>query len=213
MIHTVPVPRSRVLLRPLLVTLAVAVAGLGATACSDRDGRSLPPPEPRQTTTPVSSPVVGQPSEDGGALEVFALFSTAFANGEAIPPQHTCAGADVSPPLDWASPPAASELALVVRDDSANGFVHWVMTGIDPLMQSVGEDGVPESAIETMNDAGTIGWSGPCPPPGAPHTYVFTLHALAAPLVLEPGTPGAEAARLVEDASTAQAVLTGTFQR
>lgn len=200
--------------RSALLALAACTV-LGATACSESDGRTLPPPSNHQTTTPVSSPVVGQPSEvDGdGVTEVFALFSVAFDNGQAIPGVYSCLGADLSPPLDWASAPPAAELALVVRDTDAAGFVHWVMTGIDPLVTSIGEDGVPEGAIEATNDTGTVGWAGPCPPAGPPHTYVFTLHALPEPLVIEPGAPPDEAALLVEGSSAGQAVLTGTFQR
>jgi Raf kinase inhibitor-like YbhB/YbcL family protein len=193
---------------PLVASVAVALLGM---ACSSTDGRTLPPPDPHRTTTSVSAPVVGQPSDggDGGVVEVFALYSTAFAEGAPIPERFTCAGVDVSPPLDWVAAPPAAELALVVRDRDAGGFVHWVVGGIDPLVQGLGEDGVPEGAVEGANDGGTLGWLGPCPPSGT-HTYVFTLHALPEPLTLDPGLDPKEAAQLVEGASSAQASLTGT---
>jgi phosphatidylethanolamine-binding protein (PEBP) family uncharacterized protein len=187
----------------------VAVLAVGAVACSRSDGRSLPPPDPSRTTTSVSAPVVGQPSGDQ-VQEVFSLFSSAFVDGGAIPAEHTCSGAGTSPGLSWASTPPAAELALVVRDRSAAGFVHWVVTGIDPLVQGFGPGGVPESAVEAANGTGSVGWSPPCPPPGTgPHTYELVLHALPEPLALVPGTPGEEAAQLVEGASSERAALSG----
>lgn len=203
-VHTVPVPRQPT---PLLVALAAAAL----VACSSSDGRMLPPPDPHTTTTSVSAPVVGQPSEDGGVVEVFSLTSAAFPDGGVIPGRFTCEGEDLSPPLAWASTPAAAELALVVRDRDAAGFVHWIVTRIDPAIQGFGEGGVPEAAVETGNSAGTLGWYGPCPPAGTgTHNYDFVLHALPEPLSLEPGMPAAEAAQLVEGASSSHAALSGT---
>jgi Raf kinase inhibitor-like YbhB/YbcL family protein len=198
--------------------LASASFALAAVACSSGDGRTLPPPDPHQTTTSVSAPVVGQPSAEGGssdgaAVEVFSLSSPAFSRGAVIPDRLTCDGEGLSPPLAWASTPPAAELALVVRDRDAP-FVHWVVTGIDPSVRGFGEDGVPEAAVEALNSAGRPGWSPPCPPAGdAPHTYDFVLHALPEPLALEAGMPGEEVARMVEGASSDRAVLSATFGR
>lgn len=192
--------------RTLLLLACVAAA-----ACSSSDGRTLPPPDTDDTTTSVSAPVVAQPSDGGedSLVEVFALYSAAFVEGTTIPERFTCTGENLSPPLDWVATPPAAELALVVRDRDAGGFVHWVVSGIDPLIQGLGEGGVPEGAVEATNDAGSPGWFGPCPPSGT-HTYVFTLHALPEPLALAPGMPAGEAALLVEGASAGQASLSGT---
>lgn len=200
-VHNVPMAR-----RTLLLLACVAAA-----ACSSSDGRTLPPPDLDNTTTSVSAPVVGQPSDggEGSLVEVFALYSAAFVEGATIPDRFTCTGENLSPQLDWLATPPAAELALVVRDLDADGFVHWVVTGIDPLIQGFGEGGVPEGAVEATNDTGTIGWAGPCPPSGT-HNYVFTLHALPEPLALTSGTPAREAAQLVEGASAGQASLSGT---
>lgn len=186
----------------------MAVLGV---ACSSSDGRELPAPDPSQTTTSVSAPVVAQPSDDAEISSTFVLTSTAFVEGGVIPEVNTCTGADISPPLAWSGAPAAAELALVVRDRDAAGFVHWVVTGIDPTVQGFGAGGVPEGAVEALNGAGTIGWFGPCPPAGSgTHTYELVLHALPEPLALAPGTEAQEAAALVEGASSATATLTGT---
>lgn len=206
MVHTWPVRRlfpSR--LAVLAVLLAVTASG---AACSSSDGRVLPPPKPGQTTT-VPSIADGSASVSG----VFSLSSPEFAGGDPMPVVHTCDGAGTSPPLQWASTPPAAELAVVVRDPDAGGFVHWVVTGIDPLVQGLAEGAVPEGAVEATNDAGTLGWTGPCPPAGTTHTYELVLHALPEPLTLEPGTDGRQAAAMVEGASSAQAVLTATYSR
>ena len=189
---------------PFFASVAIALA---AMACSSSDGRTLPPPDPHKTTTSVSAPVVAQPSDggDGGIVEVFALYSAAFVEGTPIPTRYTCDGENISPPLDWIAAPPATELALVVRDRDAGGLVHWVVSGIDPLVQGLGEGGVPEGAVEAAD-----GWFGPCPPSGT-HAYVFTLHALLEPLALTAGLPADEAAQLVEGSSSSRATLTGTF--
>ena len=48
------------------------------------------------------------------------LTSQAFRQNGEIPPQHTCQGADVSPPLAWSGVPANTKsLALIVDDPDA----------------------------------------------------------------------------------------------
>src|ERR1700749_969963 len=59
------------------------------------------------------------------------ISSPALANNAPIPPDFTCKGADVSPPLAWSAPLGA---ALGVDDpDAVNGlYVHWIVIGIAP---------------------------------------------------------------------------------
>lgn len=201
------------MLRRLL--LLPAVLALAAGACSTQDGRSLPPPRPDQTTTTSTEP----PTLDGdstgqGAVEVFSLLSEAIPGGGEIPAEHTCDGADTSPPLAWASTPPAAELALIVRDPDADGFVHWLVTGIDPLVQGVAAGGVPEGATEHDNDFDVAGWRGPCPPEGEAHTYELALYALPEPLPASDPTLTSDAlVAQIEGSASAVAVLTGTYER
>ena len=194
--------------RHLLALLVATGMGVSALACSSSDGRDLPPPRVAQTTTP-SAPVVQEPVGSG---EVFSLSSSAFAEGTEIPDRFTCRGEELSPALEWSGTPLdTSSLALVVRDLSAGGFVHWVVTHIDPFVQSVGEDGLPENAVEGLNSTGSNGWAGPCPPAGSGvHTYEFALLALVDPVSVPLDAPAEQAAAALEAAAVERAVLTGS---
>ena len=54
-------------------------------------------------------------------------------------------------------PGSTVELALTVTDTDANGFVHWVVAGLDPSVQAVTTGVVPDGAIQAKNGAGTVG--------------------------------------------------------
>jgi Raf kinase inhibitor-like YbhB/YbcL family protein len=192
--------------RLLAVVAVVGLLAVVAVACSADDGRALPPADPRQTTTTSSTPSIEPPT---GELGPFTLRSTAFADGGAMPDELTCTGASVSPDLSWTGTPAdAAALAIVARDRNAGGFVHWVVTDIDLFVRGIGEGGVPENAVEGRNDAGTLGWLGPCPPAGSgTHTYEVALLALPGTVNVPPDATGAQAAALLE-ASASE--LTGT---
>jgi Raf kinase inhibitor-like YbhB/YbcL family protein len=190
------------------VTRAIWVcAALVLLACSD-DGRELQPPSADQTTTlPTTSTSVA-------AAAVMTFSSPSFAAGAAIPAEYTCDGESLSPALAWADlPDAAVELVVIVTDPDADGFVHWVIAGLDPASLGVDPGTVPEGAVEATNDAGSVGWTGPCPPPDESHQYVFTLYALAEPLGLQPGLAGRQAAELAQQAALANATFTANYAR
>lgn len=195
------------------LTLAVAVAVLLAVAaCGDSaDGRTLRTPRPDQTTTTVASRAAtagvdaGSASADDAAAsttttatEALALSSSAIPEGGEVPARYTCRADDVSPPLLWTGvPPGTVELALVVRDIDAGGFIHWVVAGLSPDLGGIAEDSPPAGAVEAANDFGRPGWAGPCPPAGT-HAYEFRVYALAQPSGVVAGEPGADAAARVE---------------
>ena len=183
--------------------IAAAVVG-----CDDQDGRALPEPADTTTTTVAStttttSGVIVQPPDDGK----FRIESPVVAPGTELPVTFTCFGEGISPPLAWDAVPDGFSTALVVRDLDADGFVHWIVTGIDPSVRGWGEGGLPEQVVEGPNDAGGTGWTPPCPPSGT-HRYVFTIHALAEPIEPQPDLTAEQAARLIERRSAEQAVLT-----
>ena len=110
----------------------------------------------------------------GAAL---ALTSPAFHTGGTIPARYTCSGANVSPPLRWTAGPRATRSFSVTMVDVTVGFLHWQALSIPASVHSL-----PRNAHlrrEGVNSFGKVGYGGPCPPPGRPHRYVFTVRAHA----------------------------------
>ena len=93
-----------------------------------------------------------------------------------------CNGENRTPRLTWDAPPAGTRsIALMVVDPDApksGGWVHW-RVGMPARARAVGPV-LPPHAVAGKNDFGTVGWGGPCPPPGQLHHYVFSLFALDA---------------------------------
>ena len=142
----------------------------------------------------------------------FTLTSPAFADGGAIPTEHSCDGGDKPIPLAWSGvPEGTAELALVMDDPDARGFVHWVVVGIPPSASGFDNGELPAGAQEGSTGFG-VGYGGPCPPSGT-HHYEFTLYALSSPLGAG-GSPTAEAVRAAAaDKTLGEAELTGTYAR
>ena len=205
------------------MTLALAVA-LASAACGDSaDGRSLQTPRPDQTTTTVAASAAtagvdagSASAADGSATTAtetapLRLSSSAIAEDGVVPARYTCRGDDVSPPLLFQDVPAGTvELALVVRDVDAEGFVHWVVAGMTPDLGGLAEGTPPTGAVEATNDLGRTGWAGPCPPAGT-HHYELRLYALSQPSGVVAAEAGADAAARVEaTAALASAVLSAS---
>jgi Raf kinase inhibitor-like YbhB/YbcL family protein len=187
----------------------LVLSGLALVACA-HDGRTLQPAPPG-ATAPTTIPATSTTA--GAAL---GLTSSAFTPNGPLPVELTCDGTNVSPSLQWtgAVPAGATELVLTVTDPDAGGFVHWVLTGLAPVLRGIGPGAVPEGAIEAMNGKGEAGWTGPCPPQGPAHHYVFTLYALGAPSGVTAGMSATDAIVKITSAPVlASATLTGTYQR
>ena len=141
------------------------------------------------------------------------LTSPAFADGDTIPAKYTCKGIDVSPPLDIQGVPVeAASLAIVMHDpDAPHGdFLHWSVWNLNTDIISLGEDELPDNAMQGTNDFGQTDYRGPCPPSGM-HHYVFDLYALDTELDLSEGADREELMDAINDHLVAQASLTGTF--
>jgi hypothetical protein len=72
---------------------------------------------------------------------------------------------------------------------------------------------LPDGALQGRNDFGEIGYGGPCPPPGSPHHYVFTLYALDAKLNLPVGATRAQVEAAMQGNILARGELIGLYQR
>jgi Raf kinase inhibitor-like YbhB/YbcL family protein len=150
------------------------------------------------------------------------LSSSAFADGTTIPRRFTADGDDISPRLTWSGSPGGTvSYALVCEDpDAPSGtFVHWLAWNI-PADRHELPDSFPKVASVTAggiaqgeNGFGRVGWSGPKPPPGKPHRYVFHLFALDAKLPLHAGASRADFDRALAGHALDEAVLTGTYKR
>jgi Raf kinase inhibitor-like YbhB/YbcL family protein len=152
--------------------------------------------------------------------EAVKLTSTSF-QGSQIPAKFTCKGVGISPQLAWSAPPAGTaSLALIVTDPDAprRTFVHWVLYNLPAGTQALPEGlpalgQLPDGALQGRNDFGENGYGGPCPPPGSPHHYVFTLYALDARLNLPVGATQAQVEAAMQGHILAHGELVGLFQR
>jgi Raf kinase inhibitor-like YbhB/YbcL family protein len=153
-------------------------------------------------------------SHEVEAPMTISVTSPAFSDGDTIPQQYTCDGDDVSPPLAVRNVPSgAVELALLVEDPDAPGgtFVHWVAWGIDPGQADIAA-GAPTPG-SGKNGFGRTGYRGPCPPPGKPHRYVFTVYALSERLDLDAGASADALRQAIDGKALATGSLTGRYGR
>ncbi|HUX68151.1 MAG TPA: YbhB/YbcL family Raf kinase inhibitor-like protein [Terriglobales bacterium] len=160
-------------------------------------------------------------AQSEAAME-FRLTSAAFVNNQAIPSAHSCQGDDTSPGLRWQGEPRGTRsLALVLRDPDAPAgeFVHWVLYDLPAAVTELPSGHYtsgrfPLGGYEGQNDFGDLGYGGPCPPPGRPHHYVFTLYALSAPsLGLAAGASRDEVMAAMQGKVLAQTELVGLYGR
>jgi Raf kinase inhibitor-like YbhB/YbcL family protein len=155
----------------------------------------------------------------------FTLTSPAFLSGELIPPQYTCDGDNVSPPLIIEGvPEEADSLVLLVTDPDiptevkeARGilqFDHWVVFDIPSITTDIESGAVPGKL--GLNSAGETAYVGPCPPTQfepTVHRYFFRLYAIKGSLEFD-GTPSYEEVKVAaEVAAVGQAELMGRYER
>lgn len=122
---------------------------------------------------------------------MFELQSPAFASGARIAPVHATrkvpGGRNASIPYRWSDVPSGARslvLVLVDRAPIAHGWIHWLVVGIPPTVESVQQGAsmthaMPAGAQELTNSFGSPGYGGPQPPPGSgDHQYEAVLFAL-----------------------------------
>jgi Raf kinase inhibitor-like YbhB/YbcL family protein len=174
-------------MRRVAVALLVCLAGCGG----GEKLQSPPPAAPRQLT--VTSPD--------------------FAPNGAIPRRFSCDGDKARPALRFAGVPAgAAELALVVVDPDAGGFVHWTAYALPPDTRSLGPTGLPAGAREGENSTGSTGWTPPCPPSGT-HRYEFRLYWLKAASGLDAGAKPDDVIAAVRESAGGSGLLVGRYER
>ncbi|HXW74441.1 MAG TPA: YbhB/YbcL family Raf kinase inhibitor-like protein [Steroidobacteraceae bacterium] len=147
----------------------------------------------------ASTLVAAQPpaAAETGTMAKFTLTSTDLTDGGRIADAHVfnqfgCTGGNVSPALSWSGAPAGTQsFALLMHDPDAptgSGWWHWVVYNIPANTTSLPAGAgdpkkklMPAGAVQGRTDYGSIGYGGPCPPPGNPHHYHVHLYALKVP--------------------------------
>lgn len=142
------------------------------------------------------------------------LFSPAFENGEAIPSEYTCDGADVSPSLTFSTiPENIKSFALIMDDPDApmGTWVHWLIWNIPPNITGFSK-GENITYPQGKNDFGKLDYGGPCPPSGT-HRYFFKLYALDTMLELKEGANKNQLESAMSGHIIEKAQLMGTYER
>jgi Raf kinase inhibitor-like YbhB/YbcL family protein len=150
-----------------------------------------------------------------GEKKSMKLTSPAFEHNQIIPAAYTCDGANHHPPLTFSQVPEETQsLALIVEDPDAprKVFTHWLLYDLPPSTQHIPEDNIPLQGADGINDFGTRGYRGPCPPSGT-HHYVFQLFALDTKLGLPPGALKEDVLAKMKGHILARAELVGTYRR
>lgn len=147
----------------------------------------------RLLTLVAALAAVSPPILQAGAASGLVLQSPDVAPGGAITLGHVydesgCHGGNISPALSWSHPPAGTRsFAVLMFDPDApgRGWWHWAVfdipAGVMQLRAGAGAAGgrlLPPGTVQARNDWGSVGYGGPCPPPGEPHHYHLMLYAL-----------------------------------
>ncbi len=150
------------------------------------------------------------------------LASPAIPLGGEIPPQYTCDGADISPPLTWSGLPNGTQsLVVVIEDpDAPSGvFRHWAAFDIPAGSRGLdaGYSATRPAAgfHEARNDFGKSGYAGPCPPKGhGAHHYHIRLLAVSRPaLDLKAPATALDVLKAADPYVIERTELIGTYHR
>ena len=187
---------------------------------------SEPVDDPSLDGTPAIETIpVEPPPGDGGSTDDSQVDDTTemrvftpWADGGTIDLRYTCDGSNAAPSISWSGTPAGTaEIAVSMVDESnlsaGRPFIHWVMAGIEPATDRLGEDEVPLGAIEGLNFFGDIGYTGPCPDPGTTATFELTVFALGQQLELADETPAAELLDVIGTVAIDSSSSSGTATR
>ena len=166
--------------------------------------------------TGPSDPTTGANAVEDSTLAKVVLTSEAFREGQPIPTQYTCDGADQSPPLSWGEPPPGTKSFALVFDDPdapSGTFRHWGAFDIPVSTRALAEG--QQAGTQAVNDMNKPGYGGPCPPNGhGIHHYHFKLFALNTDaLGLGPGAKVADVETAANEHAIGKAELIGTYER
>lgn len=197
------------------VALACFTSLIALSACSRQDGRKMATPSDIQiaatNTTVALSTSIGEMADAGSAVldtePALMTLTAPFTEGAVVSPPFVCGDATQSPSLTWTNIPAGTvSLALILTDEDAPDFTHWVVVNLSPSLMALAPGILPSDAVQAKNSKGAIGFTGPCPPEGITHQYSLTLYALDQVLEFANGDDGAAMGEAISaaalDAST-----------
>ncbi len=208
MVKSIPIPK--LIPGPILIVALMAASGLYAAPLSAQSF-SL-------STTAVQGPP--ETGFDSGLVSVGRLMDI-YGGKPGGPPNSR------SFPFSWSGLPAVTRALAVVLDDpdarlvlasrgiTAEAFLHWVATDIDPA-----SGGLPDNAVATMplvlgkNGTGSV-YTAPTPPADIPkdtdkvriHVYRLKVYALSAPTGLATGFTLADLMSAIKDSTLGMAQL------
>lgn len=120
------------------------------------------------------------------APQSLTVMSPVFGSDKDLPPQYTCHGAGLSPPLLWSGGLSRQpkSFAIVVDDGQApiTPYIYWIVFDISPNTTAIAQNQLPTGARQALNSTGTARYDPPCPAGPAAHSYRFTVYALNATL-------------------------------
>ncbi len=153
--------------------------------------------------------------DEASENDAFEMISPVFRDGSSIPPQYTCKGQNVNPPLNiFSVPDCTQSLTLVMHDpDAVSGdYLHWLVFDIPPSTEYISVNDVPIGAVQGSNGAGKAVYTGPCPPKGTgTHHYAFELYALDKTLDLPAGSSLDKVMAAQKSHVLAKCQITGLF--
>jgi Raf kinase inhibitor-like YbhB/YbcL family protein len=170
----------------------------------------------------LSGCMTENPGSTGNATEKQLIVSSAaFIGGETIPVRYGCSGEGASPPLFWTGIPAGTKSIAVLMEDldsPGSRFTHWIIYNIPPETSGLSENispftVLPDGSEQGINTFGRTGYSGPCPPVGTTHRYLFTVSALDRILDLPGMANRSEFDAAIRGAVIANGTILGVYGR
>lgn len=134
-------------------------------------------------------------------------------------------GENISPHLSWSGAPEGTKAYAVFCYDpdapTGSGFWHWQLinipinvTELPSNSGSADNANLPEGSFQKVNDYGTQGFGGACPPEGhVAHRYQFTVFALSDVLDIPEGASSAVAGFMVNAHALASVTLEALYKR
>jgi Raf kinase inhibitor-like YbhB/YbcL family protein len=163
------------------------------------------------------------------AAHAFEVKITDIKPGGKIGEEHVfnsfgCSGQNQSPEIKWSGAPKGTKaFAVTVYDPDAptgSGWWHWVVFNLPADTTSLPADAgntegskLPQGAVQSRTDFGKAGYGGPCPPPGKPHRYIFTVYALKDTVPLDKDASGAMVGFYLHQLMLAKAEITAKYSR